>query len=243
MRTLRTLSLYSRTKLARCPTRRPRSPWPIGTGTRPSCPTAAGRRRTTRSHTSRSPSDLSQSRPVRSAASGSQSSTSSSGSRKGSPGDRMQEEEQIGAEGLLVPEDVYLTSGVHIGTQQKSADMKRFIYKVRTDGLYVLDIKQTDTRIRVAAKFLARFEPSKILVVAARQYGQKPARLFAKVIGAMVLAGRFVPGTLTNPRLAGHGGPEGGGGTRPPPGSRSTSSLRRSSSRTPPRTSRRFGRR
>ena len=26
--------------------------------------------------------------------------------------------------GLLVPEDVYLTSGVHIGTQQKSADMK-----------------------------------------------------------------------------------------------------------------------
>ena len=25
---------------------------------------------------------------------------------------------------LLVPEDVYLTSGVHIGTQYKSADMK-----------------------------------------------------------------------------------------------------------------------
>lgn len=120
----------------------------------------------------------------------------------------MQEEEQIGAEGLLVPEDVYLTSGVHIGTQQKSADMKRFIYKVRTDGLYVLDIKQTDTRIRVAAKFLARFEPSKILVVAARQYGQKPARLFAKVIGAMVLAGRFVPGTLTNPQLEEYVEPE-----------------------------------
>lgn len=120
----------------------------------------------------------------------------------------MQEEEQIGAEGLLVPEDVYLTSGVHIGTQQKSADMKPFIYKVRTDGLYVLDIKQTDTRIRVAAKFLARFEPSKILVVAARQYGQKPARLFAKVIGAMVLAGRFVPGTLTNPQLEEYVEPE-----------------------------------
>ncbi len=120
----------------------------------------------------------------------------------------MQEEEQIGADGLLVPEDVYLTSGVHIGTQQKSADMKPFIYKVRTDGLYVLDIKQTDTRIRVAAKFLARFEPSKILVVAARQYGQKPARLFAKVIGAMVLAGRFVPGTLTNPQLEEYVEPE-----------------------------------
>src|SRR3989337_1285624 len=68
----------------------------------------------------------------------------------------MQEEEEAGVQGLLVPEDVYLTSGVHIGTQQKSADMKAFIYKVRIDGLYVLDIKKTDTRIREAAKFLAR---------------------------------------------------------------------------------------
>jgi small subunit ribosomal protein S2 len=113
----------------------------------------------------------------------------------------MQEEERTGVEGLLVPEDVYLTSGVHIGTQQKSADMRRFIYKVRIDGLYVLDIKKTDTRIREGAKFLARFKPEAILIVAARQYGQKPARLFAKAIGAAVLAGRFVPGTLTNPNL------------------------------------------
>jgi small subunit ribosomal protein S2 len=105
-------------------------------------------------------------------------------------------------DGLLVPEDVYLTSGVHIGTQQKSADMKAFIYKVRIDGLYVLDIKQTDTRIRQAAKFLARFEPSTILVVAARQYGQKPAKRFAEILGTQVFAGRFVPGTLTNPDLS-----------------------------------------
>jgi len=113
----------------------------------------------------------------------------------------MQEEERTGVEGLLVPEDVYLTSGVHIGTQQKSADMKPFIYKVRIDGLYVLDIKKTDTRIREAAKFLSRFRPENILVVAARQYGQKPARQFAKAIGAKALAGRFVPGSLTNPNL------------------------------------------
>ncbi len=120
----------------------------------------------------------------------------------------MQEEERIGAEGLLVAEDVYLTSGVHIGTQQKSADMMPFIYKVRSDGLYVLDIKKTDTRIRMAAKFLARFPQEKILVVAARQYGQKPARLFAKAIGSQVLAGRFVPGTLTNPQLEEYMEPE-----------------------------------
>ena len=98
-------------------------------------------------------------------------------------------------------EDTYLTSGVHIGTQQKSASMKPFIYKVRTDGLYVLDVKQTDTRLRVAAKFLAKYPPERILIVAARQYGQKPAKLFAQAIGAQVFAGRFVPGTMTNPKL------------------------------------------
>ncbi len=102
---------------------------------------------------------------------------------------------------LLIPEDVYLTSGVHIGTQQKSADMKEFIFKVRTDGLYVLDVKKTDERIRIAAKFLARFDPARILIVSARQYGQKPAKVFGKTVGAMVTAGRFVPGSLTNPIL------------------------------------------
>jgi len=109
---------------------------------------------------------------------------------------------------LLVPEDIYLTSGVHIGTQQKSADMKDFIYKVRQDGLYVLDVKKTDERIRAAAKFLARFDPKRILVVSARQYGQRPAREFSKAIGAPAFAGRFVPGTLTNPSVPGFMEPE-----------------------------------
>jgi small subunit ribosomal protein S2 len=106
-----------------------------------------------------------------------------------------------GDQSLLIAEDLYLTSGVHIGTQQKSADMGRFIFKVRNDGLYVLDIKSTDDRIRTGARFLSFFDPERILVVCQRQYGQKPARTFAKNIGAKSMVGRFVPGTLTNPRL------------------------------------------
>jgi len=105
------------------------------------------------------------------------------------------------ADELLIPEDLYLTSGVHIGTQQKSADMMDFIFKVRPDGLYVLDIKKTDQRIRAAARFLSRFDPSRILVVSARQYGQKPVKTFAKTLGTKYFAGRFVPGTLTNPEI------------------------------------------
>ncbi len=101
----------------------------------------------------------------------------------------------------LIPPDEYLAAGVHIGTQIRTGEMRRFIYKVRSDGLYVLDIKRLDERIRIAGKFLARFEPSKILAVSARQYGQKPVMMFSKAVGSEYVIGRFIPGTLTNPML------------------------------------------
>jgi small subunit ribosomal protein S2 len=99
----------------------------------------------------------------------------------------------------LIPMDEYLAAGVHIGTQQKTEDMKKFIYRVRSDGLYVLDVQSTDERIRAAARFLSKYDSANVLVVCARQYGQHPAEMFAKAIGARDIVGRFIPGTLTNP--------------------------------------------
>jgi small subunit ribosomal protein S2 len=100
---------------------------------------------------------------------------------------------------MMVSEETYMTSGVHIGTRQKTADIKEFIYKVRNDGLYIIDVKKTDERIKAAAKFLAKYDPSKILAVSVRQYGQKPVRKLGEKTGIQVLDGRFQPGTLTNP--------------------------------------------
>ncbi|HJJ37699.1 MAG TPA: 30S ribosomal protein S2 [Methanocorpusculum sp.] len=101
----------------------------------------------------------------------------------------------------LVSVEEYLAAGVHIGTQQKDNDMKDFIYRIRADGLYIIDIRKTDERIKQVAKFLARYEPAKIFVVTSRQYGQYPAQKFADTIGALSHVGRFIPGTLTNPKL------------------------------------------
>ncbi|MCX6662797.1 MAG: 30S ribosomal protein S2 [Euryarchaeota archaeon] len=100
---------------------------------------------------------------------------------------------------MMVSEETYMTSGVHIGTRQKTADIKEFIYKVRNDGLYIIDVKKTDERIKAAAKFLAKYDPSQILAVSVRQYGQKPVRKLGENTGIQVLDGRFQPGTLTNP--------------------------------------------
>ena len=103
------------------------------------------------------------------------------------------------AEELLLPQDTLLSAGIHIGTRMKTGDMEQFIYRVRPDGLFVLDVKKTDDRIRVAAKFLARFEPSKIAAAAARLYAQEPVTKFCQVTGATPVAGRFIPGLLSNP--------------------------------------------
>lgn len=100
---------------------------------------------------------------------------------------------------MLIPLDQYLASGIHIGTQQKTKDMERYIYRVRQDGLYVLDIKTTDQRIALIAKFLASYDPKKILVVSTRVYGHKPVRMFSHYTGCKAVAGRFIPGMLTNP--------------------------------------------
>ncbi|MEF8775899.1 MAG: 30S ribosomal protein S2 [Haloarculaceae archaeon] len=105
---------------------------------------------------------------------------------------------------LLIPVDDYLAAGVHIGTQQKTEDMERFIHRVRTDGLYVLDVSMTDTRIRTAADFLSDYDPEQILVASSRQYGRFPAEKFADAVGARARTGRFIPGTLTNPKYDGY---------------------------------------
>ncbi|PSQ00069.1 30S ribosomal protein S2 [Halobacteriales archaeon QS_4_69_31] len=105
---------------------------------------------------------------------------------------------------LLIPVEDYLAAGVHIGTQQKTRDMERFIHRVRTDGLYVLDVSMTDRRIRTAADFLANYDPEQILVASSRQYGRFPAEKFADAVGARARTGRFIPGTLTNPDYDGY---------------------------------------
>ena len=84
---------------------------------------------------------------------------------------------------LLIDEDTFLTCGVHIGTKQKSKDMEPYVYKVRDDGLRILNVNMTSEKVVEASQFLKDFDPKDVLVVSARQYGWKPATKFAKNCG------------------------------------------------------------
>jgi small subunit ribosomal protein S2 len=117
-------------------------------------------------------------------------------------------EAQAPEETLLLPRDTLLSAGIHIGTRMKTLDMEPFIYRVRPDGLFVLDVKKTDDRIRVTAKFLSRYEPSKIAVAATRLYAHEPVKKFCQLTGAIPLIGRFIPGQLSNPQYSNRVDPE-----------------------------------
>jgi small subunit ribosomal protein S2 len=101
------------------------------------------------------------------------------------------------AEDLLVSKQEYLYAGIHIGMKSRTADMKKFIYKIREDGLAVLDLKMLDERIATATKFLSN--ANKILVVGRKTNAHDPIKKFSEIIGCDYVIGRFMPGTLTNP--------------------------------------------
>jgi len=101
-----------------------------------------------------------------------------------------------------MPFENYLSAGVHIGMKQQTKDMKKFVYKVRSDGLAVLNVSLIDERIKTAARMLAKYD--KLIIVSRKVMGQKPAVKFAELTGAKSVTGRFLPGTITNPAFRGY---------------------------------------
>ncbi len=104
-------------------------------------------------------------------------------------------------EKLLVATDVYLKSGIHIGTKFRTKYMEPFIYKTRPDGLAVLNLQRIDERLKIAANFLSAYNPEDVIIACRRENGWKPVRLFGKLTGIRAFAGRYQPGVMTNPSL------------------------------------------
>jgi small subunit ribosomal protein S2 len=117
---------------------------------------------------------------------------------------RPDTEKVLVEDSLLLPIEALLSAGIHIGTRIKTKDMEPFIYRVRPDGLFVLDVKKTDERIRIAGKFLSKFDPYKVIVVSSRLYGRTPVIKFSEIIQTHPVVGRFLPGLFSNPNHSSH---------------------------------------
>jgi len=104
-------------------------------------------------------------------------------------------------EQLMVPTKIYLKAGIHIGTKFKTKHMEKFIYKIRPDGLCVLNLEKVDERIKLMSQFLSQYQPEDILLVSKRENGWKALKMIQEMIGIRVFPGRYTPGILTNPNL------------------------------------------
>ncbi len=112
---------------------------------------------------------------------------------------KKQTEDEQDNQGLLLPLNIYLASGIHIGMKYKTRMMGDYIYKIREDGLTILNIQKINERIALASKFLAQFSPERILIVGRRESAKKAVKTFSKITGIKEMTGRYYPGTLTNP--------------------------------------------
>jgi len=101
----------------------------------------------------------------------------------------------------LVPLEDYLKAGLHIGTKFRTKYMEKFIYKVRPDGLSVLNVEQINNRLKLAAQMLAQYNPKEIIIVCRRENGWKAVKKFAELTGIRCFVGRYPPGILTNANL------------------------------------------
>jgi len=79
--------------------------------------------------------------------------------------------------------------------------MRQYITESSPEGLYMLDIDITLSRIKTAAKFVSRKDIKRVIVCSGREYASTPIEKFCECTGAIMMLRRFMPGTLTNPSL------------------------------------------
>jgi small subunit ribosomal protein SAe len=101
----------------------------------------------------------------------------------------------------LKDEDVtkLLASSTHIGATNLDFQMEQYVFKRRSDGVYLINLKKTWEKLLLAARAIVAIEnPADISIISSRPYGQRAVLKFALATGATPIAGRFTPGTFTN---------------------------------------------
>jgi len=107
-----------------------------------------------------------------------------------------------GLDALAATEDdvtKMLAATTHIGSDNSETTMEQYIFKKKTDGINIINLKKTWEKMVLAARAIAAVEnPADVFVVASRPYAQRAVLKFARYIGCSSIAGRFTPGAFTN---------------------------------------------
>jgi len=92
-----------------------------------------------------------------------------------------------------------LNAKTHIGSTNVNYQMQQYIYKRRSDGVHIINLKQTYEKMLYAARVICTVEnPADVFVISSRNYAQRACLKYAHYTGATPIAGRFTPGAFTN---------------------------------------------
>jgi len=92
-----------------------------------------------------------------------------------------------------------LVCKTHLGTRNCDFRMKRYVFRRTVDGIHIIHLGKAWEKLMVAARIIVAVEnPSDIIVASQRPYGSRAVLKFSQYTGANAMAGRWMPGTLTN---------------------------------------------
>jgi len=93
----------------------------------------------------------------------------------------------------------FLLACTHLGANNVNFQMQQYVFKRRTDGVNIINLKKTYEKLLLAARAIAAIEnPADVYVISSRPMGQRAVLKYARYTGATSIAGRFTPGAFTN---------------------------------------------
>jgi len=93
-----------------------------------------------------------------------------------------------------------LASEVHVGNKNLETPMSKYIFKRKSDGIHIINLAKTWEKLVLAARVIVAIENSHdVAVISTLTHGQRAVIKFSTYCGSQYYAGRFMPGTFTNP--------------------------------------------
>ena len=91
-----------------------------------------------------------------------------------------------GIEALQLKEDdvtKFLASGAHLGAQNVDRHMESYVYKRKSDGIHIINLRKTWEKLVLAARIIAGIEnPADVCVLSSRPYGTVSVKYYYPVL-------------------------------------------------------------
>ena len=86
----------------------------------------------------------------------------------------------------------------HLGGKKITKQMRKYVYKIRNDGVAMFDVNKIYEKIQIAARIIASVDPESVISVSSREAGQRAVYKFGHFTKTQAVTGRWSPGMLTN---------------------------------------------